>query len=100
MTIRGSARGTLLDCAERQRHFVITGANVTLQALHLIHGSALPRACVGRAADGGPCSLDPDGGCVLVLGKDARLLGCNLTACRAAGRGGGIHAEVWSCSCT
>ena len=89
VTIRGrgaGAGGTLIDCAQRSRHFIILGDNVTLVGLSLVNGSARARAC-GPAT---PCTFAADGGCVVLAGRSAFLSGCALTNCFADGRGGAL----------
>lgn len=94
ITIRGAAwpLETVIDCAGRDRHMVLLGANITLERLRLVGGAAGPRSCATSAAMGLNCSLDTNGGCLLVAGGSATVTGCRLEGCTASGDGGGVAA--------
>ena len=89
VVIRGrgaGAGGTLIDCAHFARHFAVLGNNVTLAGMGLVNGSARVGTCSGAV----PCALADDGGCVLLAGSGAALVGCSLSGCAAVGRGGAV----------
>jgi predicted outer membrane repeat protein len=111
VTIRGAAGPleTVIDCAMRDRHFVLLGANISIERLRLINGEAAPRSCATAAAMGLNCSLDINGGCLLFAGGPAAVRDCRLEGCTAAGVGGGVAAygpltmvrlQVEGCSAT
>jgi predicted outer membrane repeat protein len=93
VTIRGSAGPleTVIDCAGRDRHMVLLGANISLERLRLVGGAAA-RSCATSAAMGLSCSLDTNGGCLLVAGGPAAVRDCRLEGCAAPGNGGGVAA--------
>jgi predicted outer membrane repeat protein len=94
VTIRGAAGPleTVIDCAGRDRHMVLLGANISLERLRLVGGAATPRSCATSAAMGLSCSLDTNGGCLLVAGGPAAVRDCRLEGCAASGNGGGVAA--------
>ena len=95
VTIRGAGSGTggtVIDCANRGRHFAVLGSNVTLAGLRLVNGATPPHDCVAGAS---VCAqAGDDGGCVFVAhNASAALDRCALAGCTANGRGGAVAAR-------
>jgi predicted outer membrane repeat protein len=79
----------IIDCANEDRHFIITADNVTLAGLRLTRGfSSGSEFCSSTNPRPSICS---DGGSLLINGSSSVMIeNCSIIGCSASERGGAI----------
>ena len=75
--IKSSFRNVVIDCLGMERHFNISGSNVTIEGLLLIKGT----------------STTGDGGCILIHGNQTIVRDSRFIDCVAAKHGGAISVS-------
>jgi hypothetical protein len=86
--VKSSLRNVVIDCLGTERHFTISGSNVTIEGLLLVNGaSSSSTDCAGDLL---ACSSTLDGGCMLIHGNQTVIRDSSFVNCWAAERGGAI----------
>ena len=91
VTISGYPGSVVINCSGSDRHFVVSGHNVVLEGLTLLHGSSSHVLCNESHLS---CPASLDGGSVLALGQNLTIKDCAIRHCLASEHGGAVSVRT------